>query len=127
MRVGYVHVSVPNATCPPGITIQQYNNIGYSICGRPLSSSGSQASVFFSTYGVRYNKVCGQVRGYQFGSPDGFPTGYIHTYPNIDGIYVDGISLTFSSSHHKHILLMYIQMDTTVHIQENIITKLNSQ
>ena len=46
------------------------------------------------------------MRGYQFGSPDGFPpylTGYIHTYPNINGIYVDGISLTFGSSHHKHI------------------------
>ena len=55
MRVGYINMSVSNATCPPGLTIKQYNNIGYSLCGRPLSSSGSQASVFFSTYGVRYN------------------------------------------------------------------------
>ena len=106
MRVGYINMTVPNATCPPGLTIKQYNNIGYSICGRPVSSSGSQASVLFSTYGVRYSRVCGQVRGYQFGSPDGFPphlTSFISTYPNIDGIFVDGISLTFGSSPHKHI------------------------
>ena len=106
MRVGYINMTVPNATCPPGLTIKQYNSIGYSICGRPVSSSGSQASVLFSTYGVRYSRVCGQVRGYQFGSPDGFPphlTSFISTYPNIDGIFVDGISLTFGSSPHKHI------------------------
>ena len=36
---------------------------------------------------MSYNRVCGRVRGYQKGSPDGFRGG------NIDG-YVDGLSIT---------------------------------
>ena len=99
MRVAYLNMTEPNATCPPGLKIKQYNNIGYSLCGRLVSSSHSQTSVFFSTYGVMYNKVCGQVRGYQFGSPDAF-----YSYnSNIDNIYVDGISITYDSNPRKHI------------------------
>ena len=101
MRVGYLNTTKPNATCPPGLTIKQYNNTGYSLCGRPVSSFGSQTSVFFSTYGDSYNKVCGQVRGYQFGSPDAFLP--YNSNPNIDAIYVDGISITYDSNPRKHI------------------------
>ena len=50
MRVGYLNTNEPNAICPPGLTIKQYNNIGYSLCGRPVSPVGSKTSVFFSTY-----------------------------------------------------------------------------
>ena len=107
MRVGYIKMSKPGATCPPGLTLHQYNNIDHGLCGRPFSSSGSSASVFFSTYGVIYSKVCGQVIGYQYGSPDGFPPylggGVIVNNPNIDNIYVDGVSITYSSNPRKHI------------------------
>ena len=50
-------------------------------------------------YGIIYNKVCGRVRGYQYGSPDGFPHYSLH----IDNIYVDGVSITYGSSPHKHV------------------------
>ena len=107
MRVAYINMSEPNATCPHGLILRQYNNIDHGLCSRPVSSSGSLASVFFSTYGVIYNKVCGQVIGYQYASPDGFPphlggVGYVNN-PNIDNIYVDGVSITYGSNPRKHI------------------------
>ena len=65
-------MSEPGATCPPGLTLQNYSNIDHSLCGR--SSYGCN-STFFSTYGLNYTKVCGKVRGYQFGSVNAFSTG----------------------------------------------------
>ena len=91
IRVTQLNMSEPGATCPPGLTLQNYNNIDHSLCGR--SSSGC-ASTFFSIYGLNYTKVCGKVRGYQFGSIDGFQ-GSIN---NIDSRYVEGISITYGSN-----------------------------
>ena len=39
------------------------------------------------------------MRGYQFGSSNGFNTGTI----NIDSDYVDGVSITYGSNPHQHI------------------------
>ena len=96
IRVAQLNMSEPGATCPPGLTLQNYNNIDHSLCGR--SSSGC-ASTFFSTYGLNYAKVCGKVRGYQFGHTDAFSTGN----NNIDLAYIDGISITHGSIPRKHI------------------------
>ena len=45
-------------------------------------------------------QVCGQLRGYQHGTPDAF-------FPNpsrtIDDLYVDGVSITYGSPSRKHI------------------------
>ena len=107
MRVGYINMSELGATCPHGLTLHQYNNIDHGLCSQPVSSSASQTSVFFSTYGVIYNKVCGRMRGYQYGSPDGFPPnlgggGHVKN-PNIDHNYVDGVSITYGSNPRKHV------------------------
>ena len=97
MRVAYLNMSEPNATCPPGLTKRQYNNIDHGVCGLP--NSGVFSHTFFSTQGIHYNKVCGQLRGYQYHSPDGFG----HGNNNIESCYVDGISITYGSSPRKHI------------------------
>ena len=55
---------------------------------------------------VNYNKVCGQVRGYQYGSPDGAGPNLgngIKLNTEIDQIYVDGVSITYDENPHKHI------------------------
>ena len=44
-------------------------------------------------------RVCGQLRGFQFGSPDGFRNGN----KKIDSCYVDDISITYGSNPRKHI------------------------
>ena len=100
MRVGYLNMSEPNATCPPGLTQRQYNNIDHDVCGRP--NLGAFSHTFFSTQGIHYSKVCGQLRGYQYRAPDAFGLNGIATN-NIDSCYVDGISITYGSSPRKHI------------------------
>ena len=97
MRVAYLNMSEPNATCPSGLTQWQYNNIDHDVCG--LSNLGVFSHTFFSTQGIHYNKVCGQLRGYQYQFPDAFGN---YNY-NIDSCYVDGISITYGSSPRKHL------------------------
>ena len=101
MRVGYLNMSEPGATCPPGLTLRQFNNIDHDLCGRPMSSS-----TFYLAHGLHYSKVCGQLRGYQFHAPDGFPPLQAsNAIPNIDNCntYVDGVTITYGSNPRKHI------------------------
>ena len=64
------------------------------------------SSVFFTTHGFNYSRVCGMIRAYQVGTPDGFEMYGIHegmSSPTIEYNYVDGISLTHGSSPRIHI------------------------
>ena len=98
-RVGYVNMSESGATCPIGLTQQQYNNIDHKLCGRPNPSSAGCSSTTFSTLGLSYYKVCRQVRGYQFHSPDAFaPLGR-----GIDSYCVNGISITHGKNPRKYL------------------------
>ena len=75
-RVGYLNMTESGATCPTGLTQQQYNKIDHKLCGRPNPSSAGCSSTTFSTLGLSYYKVCGQVRGYEFNTPDGLQRFY---------------------------------------------------
>ena len=86
-RIGYLNMTEPDATCPDGLTQQQYNGIGHPLCGR---SNYYCNSANYSSFGLNYTKVCGQVRGYQYGHTDAFSTGS----NNINSDYVDGVSIT---------------------------------
>ena len=99
-RVAYLNMAEPGTTCPSGLTQTGYININHDVCGRPNPSSAGCNSSFFSTYRINYTKVCGQVRGYQFGTPASFETG---SNNNIDSKYVDGISITYGSNPRQHI------------------------
>ena len=104
MRVGYLNMSEPNATCPPGLTLRQYNNIDHGVCG--VSNYSTFASISFLSGGNNYSEVCGQIRGYQYKSPDGFPPVFRSkanlTIENCN-TYVDGITITYGSNPRKHI------------------------
>ena len=67
--------------------------------------SGGCQSTVFSTLGLSYSRVCGQLRGYQYGSPEAFHRYYGNpTSETIDSTYVDGASITYSSAPpRKHI------------------------
>ena len=54
-----------------------------------LGDAAGCTSAHFSALGVDYEHVCGQARAYQKGSPNGFLK-----VQSIDGVYVDGISIT---------------------------------
>ena len=100
-RVAYVNMSQSGATCPQGLT--QTTLSGLTLCGR--NGSGCQSTVF-STLGLNYSQVCGQLRGYQRGTPDAFHPYYLsimNTPKTIDSGYVDGVSITYGSPSRKHI------------------------
>ena len=80
----------PGTTCPDGLATQNYNNINHSVCGINLSGAGCK-SIFFSTKGLNYSKVCGQIRGYEYHSPDAFH-GSLSV--GLDSYYVSGYSIT---------------------------------
>ena len=96
-RVAYLNMTEPGTTCPSGLTQTGYININHDVCGRPNPSSGGCYSTFFSACSINYTKVCGQMRGYQFATPDAF------TSFNIGSYYVDGVSITHGSNPRQHI------------------------
>ena len=54
MKVGYLNISDPGTTSPPGLTLRQSNNNNNNLCGRPMSSS-----ILCSAHGLYYNNICG--------------------------------------------------------------------
>ena len=98
-RVAYVNMSQTGATCPQGLT--QTTLSGLTLCGRN-GPAGCQSTVF-STLGLNYSQVCGQLRGYQRGTPDAFYPYYANPSRTIDSVYVDGVSITYGSPSRKHI------------------------
>ena len=89
-RVAYLNMSDPMQSCPPAWRDRSAN--GVRVCGRPAGSNNECHSTFYSTGGHSYNRVCGQVIGYQFGRTDSF-----HSSQTIDEPYVEGISITYGS------------------------------
>uniref|UniRef100_A0A1X7T1D9 Fibrinogen C-terminal domain-containing protein n=1 Tax=Amphimedon queenslandica TaxID=400682 RepID=A0A1X7T1D9_AMPQE len=105
MRIGYINMTEPGATCPQGLYNYTYG--GKTLCDDKSHDlvSGCSAT-FFSAIGLNYTKVCGQARGYQFGGTDGiYPNGGLSGggSDNIDGAYVDGLSITHESNPRQHI------------------------
>ena len=94
-RVAYLNMSDPVQQCPSSWRLYSAN--GVRACGRPSQGCHSQSY----TVQQRYNKVCGQIIGYQFGSTDAFHPTTIGNN-QIDQTYVDGVSVTYGTPR-KHI------------------------
>ena len=92
-RVAFVNMSQPGATCPTGLAQIQESNL--TLCSR--------GSTVFTTFGLNYTAVCGRLRGYQSGRPDGFLNSIANSALTVDGIYVDGVSITHGSNPRQHI------------------------
>ena len=70
-----------------------------SVC-RAEDNAGCDSTIF-STYNITFNKICGQVKGYQKGHPVAFnPTRDITK--SINSYYVDGVSITLGNPR-KHV------------------------
>ena len=98
MKIANLNMTDPNQQCPGNLRLSYTNP--KRLCGRRTDSSCD--SVTFTTYGVQYRQVCGRVRGYQFGSPDGF-IAFLCSSCTIDKPYVDGVSITHGAGPRKHI------------------------
>ncbi len=87
MRLAYFNMTEPGVSCPT--SLRQINTPA-KLCGRPGAGC---SGVTFPTDGIRYSKVCGQARGYQYYSISAFG----ETSNNIDTAYVEGVSITYGS------------------------------
>ena len=97
MRVANFDMTDPTQSCPSGfrsITSPKRS------CGRPGSGC---VSTTFPVHGVQYSRVCGRVIAYQYAAPDAFYPYYSNRQVTIDGLYVDGVSLTHGQNPRKHI------------------------
>ena len=86
-RVAFINMTNTSYNCPTGL------NLTYSkrTCGRSHTTRGGCSSTTFSVGGLPYSRVCGRIRGYQFGATSAF---WNDRNQGIDGYYVDGVSLT---------------------------------
>ena len=98
MRVAHVNMSQDGASCPQGLT--QKNMSGLTLCGK--YTNGCE-EILFSALGLSYSRVCGQLRGYQFGSPDAFGSYFNNNNLQLNQDYVDGVSITYDTASPKHI------------------------
>ena len=90
MRLGYFNMTEPVASCPT--SLRQIDTPA-KLCGR---RGAGCSGVIFPTEGIRYSKVCGQARGYQYYTPNGFR----QSSGNINSAYVDGVAITYGSPRH---------------------------
>jgi len=91
MRVADLDMTRPEDKCPQG-----WGNITTPIRAcRSANDSAGCFSTSFSVNGVSYHKICGQARGYQISTLDGFGLPqYDLKVKDIDDVYVDGLSIT---------------------------------
>ena len=98
MRVADVNMSQDDASCPQGLT--QKTMSGLTLCGQ--NAAGCERTLF-SALGLSYSRVCGQLRGYQFGSTDGFQPYNNNNNLQVNQGYVNGASITYGTTVTKHI------------------------
>ena len=91
-RLAYLDMSDSTVSCPSGFRL--YQSGGVRACGRPVTSSGSCVSVQFPSNGISYSQVCGRVTGYQYYTPDDVDNSFGSNHNNLNGDYVDGVSIT---------------------------------
>ena len=94
-RLAYLDMNDSTVNCPSGFRL--YQSGGVRACGRPVTSSGSCVSVQFPSNGINYSQVCGRVTGYQYNSPDAVNHEIGSNHNNLNGDYVDGVSITRGS------------------------------
>ena len=91
MKVTKLDMTDNNTQCPSALRLRIDSN--KRTCGIGIQIRGCSSVIF--TNAVRYSKVCGRIKAYQFASPNAFGNSSTSTHPLDIGLnYVDGISLT---------------------------------
>ena len=112
MQVAKLDMTNSSHQCPPGTRLTQ--DLPKQLCGNSNGTSPGCSSTLFHVYGIEYRGVCGKIIAYQYASTDAFGvfdvSALIRAY-DIDGNYVDGISLTHGSNPRKHIWTFAAALD----------------
>ena len=79
--------------CPSGWTnITTPGELPKVVCRSGSDAAGCHSAIF-SNYNITFNKICGQIKGYQKGSTDAFNPSTL----SINDHYVDGLSITLGN------------------------------
>jgi len=84
--------------CPSGWTLMTTPGANSKTVCRSGNDNGGCHSTTFTNYNISFYKVCGQAKGYQKGTTD----GYSHKVTTINQPYVDGLSITLGDPR-KHV------------------------
>ena len=99
MRVGHLDMTNSSQECPGDFDLFTHEEQRY--CYR--RDRDGCGSVIYSTYGVEYSQVCGRVTAYQVDTTSAF-FGYSHGGQiSLEGVYVDGVSVTYGDPPRQHI------------------------
>lgn len=95
-KVVDIRMNQTGASCPLGWGKLAFNNVPHPLCGvrNHLVSSCDSAHFLLSSFTLSgsISKICGRLKGYQFGTTTAF-TGE----PSLDSVYLDGVSITIGS------------------------------
>ena len=107
MQVAKLDMTDSSEQCPPGTRLR--TDLPKRLCGINFDGPGC-SSTTFDVHGIEYRQVCGKIIAYQDASPDAFsPLGNRNN--DLDGNYVDGISLTHGSKPRHHIWTFAAALD----------------
>ena len=96
-RVGFLNMTDPAQNCPTGLALKNYSPT-LRTCGRAGIGRGCW-STFYNTGGSQYSRVCGRVRGYQFGATSAFGSHNSDLIgQTLDSPYVEGVSITHGAA-----------------------------
>ena len=88
-RVAFINMTDASYDCPTGLNLTSYSK---RTRGRSHTIRGGCSSTTFSIGDLSYSRVCGRIKGYQFGKTGAFYS--CGSFANINSFYVDGVSLT---------------------------------
>ena len=94
-RIAHLNMSDPNQQCPHNWRLV---TSPVRACGRSTSAGHSCDSAIFPSNGISYSRVCGRVNAIQRGSPDAFQPSIKGRNPGLEGVYIDGVSLTHGAA-----------------------------
>lgn len=108
MLVAFHNMSDSNHTCPFNLRLseieqQRFCRVKYEGC----------TSVFFDTFGVTFSKVCGRIRGIQFGEPNAFRPYFNDRWLTLEDPFVDGAILTHGLQPRTHVWTFAMAEDET--------------
>ena len=93
-RIAFLNMSDPSVQCPSNWSLIETPVRG---CRRLTPTGAACDSVFFSSNGRNYSRVCGRVTAFQQGSTDAF-IRFVSSVNNLDSAYLDGVSVTHGSA-----------------------------
>ena len=103
MRVAELDMRNSNSKCPSGL--KEREDSGHRLCAKSTDDAGC-SNVTFNVSNIGYDQMCGKIFAYQYGTPNAFRNS-----GPVDGVYLDGISLTYGRGPRKHIWFFAAALD----------------